>query len=147
MEHQPAGAKAVLWAHNGHVERRAGPMGGHLDAIYGSAMRVVGFALGDGAYTASGPRGWTTYPAESPPPGSVESVMRATGIPRFALDLRAASHDARGRWLLEPHDFRAIGAMATDRTFTPTPVATRFDLLVYLDQTSATEPMPGVGRR
>jgi hypothetical protein len=77
----------------------------------------------------------------------VESVMRATGVPRFALDLRAASRDANARWLLEPHDFRAIGAMAVDRGFTPTPVAARFDLLVYLDQTSPSRPMPGVGER
>jgi hypothetical protein len=77
----------------------------------------------------------------------VEAALRAAGIPRFALDLRPAKREAGGQWLLEPHDFRAIGAMALERAFTPTPVAKRFDLLVYLDQTSPTRPMPGVGRR
>jgi erythromycin esterase len=146
LDHQTAGTKAVLWAHNGHVQRADNWMGGHLDAAYGSAMRVVGFALGEGEYTAVGPRGLATYPAEAPPPGSVESVLRATGIPRLALDLRLAASSQEGRWLAEPHDFRSIGSMALDRAFVPTPVAKRFDVLVYLDQTTATKRMSNGGR-
>ena len=139
MEHEPTGTKAVLWAHNRHVERRAGAMGGDLDAIYHSAMRVVGFALGGGKYTAVG----GGVVAEAPPPGSVESVLRSTGIPRLALDLRAARREADGQWLLQRHDFRSIGSMWREHAFFPTPVAMRYDLLVYLDQTSPTHLMPG----
>ena len=146
LDHHTAGTKAVLWAHNGHVQRADNWMGGHLDAAYGSAMRVVGFALGEGHYTAVGPRGLATYAAEAPLPGSVESVLRATGIPRLALDLRLAANSPDARWLAEPHDFRSIGSMALDRAFTPTPVARRFDVLVYFDQTTATTRMPTGGR-
>jgi len=147
LDHQPSGTKAVLWAHNGHVQRANGWMGGHLDAAYGSAMRVVGFALGDGDYTAVGGRGLTSYPAEAPQPGSVEAVLRATRIPRLALDLRAAAQGRDGGWLVEPHDFRSIGSMALDRAFSPTPVARRFDMLVYVDRTTPTRLMPTAGGR
>jgi erythromycin esterase len=147
LAHQPAGTKAVLWAHNGHVQRAEGSMGGYLDAAYGPAMRVVGFALGEGDYTGVGGRGLTSYPAEAPPPGSVESVLRAAGMPRLALDLRAAARSPDGGWLAEPHDFRSIGAGALDRAFFPTPVAKRFDVLVYVDRTTPTRLMPTAGGR
>jgi erythromycin esterase-like protein len=133
----------VLWAHNGHVQRASGWMGGHLDAVYGSQMRVVGFAFGEGEYTAMGPRGLASYQAVAPPPGSVESVLRSTGIPRLALDLRSAANSpgGDGNWLAQPHDFRSIGATASDWGFIPTPVAKRFDVLVYLDRTTPTRLM------
>jgi erythromycin esterase len=147
LDHQAAGTQAVLWAHNGHVQRTDGWMGGHLDAVYGSTMRVVGFALGEGQYTAVGPRGLASYQAEAPPPGSVESVFRSTGIPRLALDLRLATSSRDGAWLADPHDFRSIGAMALDRAFSPAPVAKHYDVLVYLDRTTPTRPMPKGGAR
>ena len=143
LGHHATGTKAVLWAHNGHVQRASGWMGGHLDAVYGPQMRVVGFALGEGEYTAMGPRGLASYRAVAPPPGSVESVLRSTGIPRLALDLRSAANSpgGDGNWLAQPHDFRSIGSTASDWGFFPTPVAKRFDVLVYLDQTTPTRLM------
>jgi erythromycin esterase len=139
LQHLPPSTKAVLWAHNFHVQRATGWMGGNLDAVYGPALRTVGFAFGDGDYTAMGPRGLTSYPAEPPPLGSVEAVLRATGLPRLALDLRAAKASPDGAWLAARHDFRGIGAVAQERAFVPTPVAERYDLLIYLDHTTPTQ--------
>ena len=141
--HHPAGTKMVLWAHNGHVARAPGWMGSHLAERYGSAMRVIGFALGDGEYTAVGPRGLTSYPAVPPEPGSVENVFRATGFPRFALDLRGVSTTPAAAWLAAPHDFRSIGAMATDNGFSPTRVAALYDALIYFDHTKASAELRG----
>jgi len=143
LQHLPPSTKAVLWAHNGHVQRATGWMGANLATTYGPAFRNVGFAFGDGDYTAIGPRGLTSYPAESPPAGSVEAALRATGLPRLALDLGAAKATPDGAWLAAPHDFRNIGAVAQERAFMPTPVAARYDLLIYLDHTTPTQLTPG----
>jgi hypothetical protein len=39
---------------------------------------------------------------------------------------------------------RSIGAVARDQPFAPTPVAKWFDVLIYLDHTTATRLMPNV---
>ena len=73
----------------------------------------------------------------------IQVAMRSTGIPRLALDLRSAANSpgGDGNWLAQPHDFRSIGSTASDWGFFPTPVAKRFDVLVYLDQTTPTRLM------
>jgi erythromycin esterase len=134
--HQPPGTKMVLWAHNGHVARQKNWMGAHLAARYGNAMRVIGFALGDGDFTAVGPRGLAAYPSAPPDPGTLEDVFRATGIPRFALDLRRAGDRPESAFLAASHDFRSIGAMATDSQFFPTHLANDFDVVIYFDHTT-----------
>ena len=55
LGHRPPGTKAVLWAHNGHVSRRPGSMGGFLSRRHGADMVVVGFAFHSGRYTAVAP--------------------------------------------------------------------------------------------
>jgi erythromycin esterase len=145
--HQPAGTKMVLWAHNGHVNRVPNWMGAHLADRYGSAMRVIGFALGEGEYTAVGPRGLSVYPAAPPAPGSAEEVFRATGVPRFALDLRDASRSTAGAWLGTAHDFRSIGAVAMDQAFNPSVLARQFDVIIYFDRTTASAELAPSFRR
>ncbi|HSU16987.1 erythromycin esterase family protein [Longimicrobium sp.] len=140
--HHPTGTRMVLWAHNGHVSRAPGAMGAHLDHRFGSAYRVFGFAFGEGEYTAIGPRGLASYPAAAPEAGSVESVLRSTGMPRFVLDLRGAAEEENGAWLAAPHAFRSIGAGAMEHPFRDTPVARYFDALVYFDQTTPSRPLP-----
>jgi len=135
--HQPAGTKFMLWAHNGHVARQpAYTMGSHLTTRYGNAMRVVGFSLGDGDFTAVGPRGLAAYPAAPPEASTLEEAFRATNIPRFALDLRTAANTPGSAFLAAPHDFRSIGAQAMDRQFFPTSLASQFDVVIYFDHTT-----------
>jgi erythromycin esterase len=142
---QRPGAKVVLWAHNSHVARRAGQMGEYLAREYGSAYRPLGFALGEGRYSAfTQSAGAGSFPAIPAPAGSVESALRATGLPIFGLDLRAARDASRGRWLLEPHDFRSIGSGPVDEQFTIARVAEEFDFIVYVDRTTPTRVFPGV---
>jgi erythromycin esterase len=133
--HQPAGTKIVLWAHNGHVARQPNWMGAHLAARYGDAMRIIGFSLGEGDFTAVGPRGLASYPAATPQPGTLEEVFRATRIPRFALDLRGVADRHESAFLAASHDFRSIGSMATDNQFFATSLASQFDVVIYFDHT------------
>ncbi len=141
LKHSPPDTKTVLWAHSLHVGRFEGTMGYHLNAHFGDAQRIVGFALGDGEYTALGPRGLSSYQAAPPPVGSVEEVFRATGIPQFVLDLRRAASGEGGAWLKRPHLFRAIGSMSIESGFYMQRVAEAFDAIIYFNRTSATTPV------
>ncbi|HEX6903722.1 MAG TPA: erythromycin esterase family protein [Thermoanaerobaculia bacterium] len=135
---QAPGAKIVLWAHNGHVNKLGDAMGKHLADRFGKEMVVLGFALGEGRYTAVGPAGLAAHDATPPVASSVESLFRATGLPRFILDLRNLPADSPAApWLAQSRPFRSIGAMAVQCAFTPTAVASDYDGVIYIDKTMA----------
>lgn len=141
LEQNP-GAKIVLWAHNGHVARQEGWMGSFLQEKFpGREMVVVGFATGSGAYTAmSADRGGLKQDLQlaSPPPDSVEAVLGSAGLPRMMIDLREAALGKPGSsWAREPRPLRSIGAIEQFQQFYPVAAADLYDVMVYLDQTSA----------
>jgi hypothetical protein len=135
-------AKIVLWAHNGHVARQPGTLGHHLSQRYGDDYLVVGFATGEGAYFAVGDGGLGEHPLLPPPAGSVEQRLRAIGEPRLILDVRAAgADDPASAWLTGTMPFRSIGALAMDQQFFPANVQQLYDLVIYIDRTSASVPI------
>ena len=139
LEQNP-GAKIVLWAHNGHIQRKEDWMGAHLADVYGEDYVAIGFTAGHGEYTAmKRGRGLRSdNPLLDPPAGSVESFFESTGQPRLILDLRRAdaAHETSA-WLSESRLFRSIGALAMDKQFHPDVVADRFDILIYFRDTTA----------
>lgn len=138
LEREPPGGALVLWAHNGHIARAPGAMGASLNKRLGDGYRAIGFAFGDGNYTASGVRGLAAYVAPPPPAGTVEEALRSVGLPLFALNLATASGEGGVHWLRERHPMRAVGAVAADMAYTSTPLATSFDALIYVDRSTAT---------
>lgn len=52
MEREGPDAKAVVWAHNGHVATAEGAMGWYLRRNYGPDMVVFGFAFNQGGFQA-----------------------------------------------------------------------------------------------
>ncbi len=136
LEHSAPGTKIVLWAHNGHVNKRPGWMGSYLSARHGTDMVVFGFCFHEGTYTAVGDQGLSTYGTSPSDVGSVEYAFHRTGYPRFMLDLRLASPDnPNSSWLTKPIDFRSIGALAMNYAFYQTKVSDNFDFLIFFDQT------------
>lgn len=142
LEHEPQGARIVLWAHNGHVHNRPGAMGSWLRRTYGKDYVVLGFACGEGRYTAIGNDGLGIYPLQPPPADSVDAFFRAAQIPIGVLDLRTASKDdASSAWLTQARPFRMIGALATDFQFGACNVQECYDALIYIDQTTPTRSL------
>lgn len=142
MEQADPQAKLVLWAHNGHIRKDGHfgwrPMGAHLKEKLGNDYLAVGFACRAGQYTAikSG-IGLQANDLQAPPPGSAEDYFHKTGLPRFIVDLRAASADKpAAAWLTRPVQFRAIGALAMDEQFGPITLPDAFDVLIYFDETT-----------
>jgi erythromycin esterase-like protein len=124
-------------------------MGEHLARKYGKEMVVVGFAAGEGQYTAIRPGAGLTAENDlnSPPAGSLEKTFRDAGLADFALDLRPSATDPAARWLARPHLFRSIGALAMDRQFQPRVVPAEFDVLIYIDKTTASRCFGLTGER
>ncbi|HEU4522894.1 MAG TPA: erythromycin esterase family protein [Thermoanaerobaculia bacterium] len=150
LDHEPAGSKIVLWAHNGHVAAEpprfldGSSMGEHLRSIYGDAVRIFGFAFNGGRFraldTASGEL--REYRVQAAKPASVDGALAAAGIPLFAIDLRTATGVAR-RWLESPVEQRVIGT-GYDPAFpgnywAPLHPLRSYDALIFVDETTATQ--------
>ncbi|HKV10767.1 MAG TPA: erythromycin esterase family protein [Thermoanaerobaculia bacterium] len=142
LDNAPAGSKIVLWAHNGHVNKKAGLMGDYLDERYGDDMYVLGFALGEGRYNAVGPTGLTSQEASPPPPGALEAFLEAAALPRFILDLNHLGEDAPGNWLKKRHGFRSTGAVAFKCPFYPTIATEEYDGLIWINPTNPSVLLP-----
>jgi erythromycin esterase len=114
----PSG-KLVLWAHNGHVQKRAIPpvksQGHVLAEKLGKDYVVFGLAFDQGSFQAidtdTGIRDFTVGAA---PPGSLDGALAAAGLPLFAIDLRTATGPAR-TWLHTPTASRTIGSVFSAR--------------------------------
>jgi erythromycin esterase len=101
LEIEGPDAKAVLWAHNGHVARATpyvaddktlvANMGSHLHEMFGRQHLVVGFAFNQGSFQAmeSG-RGLVDHTVQPAPEGSLDQMLVAAAIPRFLLELATA---------------------------------------------------------
>ena len=113
------GVRALLWAHNGHVQRgllrvklnhghELTNMGSLLRAELGATdYRAVGFAFNQGGFRASG----GDYVVGPAPEDFLDSVLAATGIPLLALDLMHIPADGPvAAWMAEMPFQRFIGA-------------------------------------
>jgi erythromycin esterase len=144
LSQRPQGTKIVLWAHNGHVSRRTGSMGGFLAERHKEDMVVAGFAFHEGRYTAVA-RGVGLRANDAGPsgPGSIEYALHQVGEPRVILDLRKVdkASPASG-WLADPVDHRNIGALAIASAFSPNNLPGNYDLLVFFDRTTASVLLP-----
>lgn len=163
FDHEPAGTRMMLWAHNGHVARGgtgmgAESLGSHLAKIFGSMMVVFGFAFDEGEFQAmpmkqgrvSGPL--QTFSVPPAPPGSLDATLMSVGVPLFALDVRTAPvNGVVAEWLRLPHLSRSIGAVfdraAPSRFFAATEVQAAFDVVLFVARTTAARPnhrFPGI---
>lgn len=146
------GSRMALWAHNVHVSRDPespmGPaMGADLARRFRKELVVFGFAFDEGSFRAMGDRGPRNFTAPPAPPGSVDSMLRATGMPLFALDLRRIpSASPAGRWLGTRRPTRSIFSFysesAADQYFARQRLAANYDALFFVAKTSAARPNP-----
>jgi erythromycin esterase len=154
------GTKAVLWAHNGHVQRspsvffkviELSNMGSHLHAMFGNEMVVVGFAFNQGSFQAVDETGklrdHTVPPA---PEGFIDAALAATGLPLLALDLANIPPDGPlAKWLAAKPSQRSIGAVFYGDHTNYSEVANprdKYDILLFVERTTAARGNPRVSR-
>lgn len=145
------GTRMMLWAHNGHVRKIDGFMGAYLSQALGDDMVAIGFAMGGGSFNAvpwngtrvTGPL--QTFTVHDVPADSYEAYFRSTGLERFALDLRSTAAENQG-WLRGPRPFRSVGAVYDPsqpfQWFYSMSLTAAFDVIVYLENTTATQLLP-----
>jgi erythromycin esterase-like protein len=73
-------------------------------------------------------------------PGSLETLLAATGIPRFILDLRG--ENGHSTWFKKPVGFRSIGSVWVRCSYFPTIVGEEYDGLIWLNPTSPSVLLP-----
>ncbi len=135
---QNPGAKIVLWAHNSHISRQASMMGQHLDKRYRDDYLAMGFATRRGEYFAGGSKQLASHTLQKPPDDSIEHFLHAAGEPRLILDIRQASPGSPASgWLCVYRPFRSLGALAMKRQFHDTNVQQLYDVLIYIEDTTA----------
>ena len=144
LETAPPGSKIVLWAHNLHVNDRAGWMGRFLRQRHGKDMVIMGFAHGTGRYNSraaiDGRLG--SFDMAPPVPGSLEVYLGSAGMPRYILDLRRVPGGAPAQWLDAPRGFRNIGAREVRCGFLPATVADEYDAMIWFDRTNPSVLLP-----
>jgi erythromycin esterase-like protein len=154
-------AKWVVWEHNTHVgDARYTDMAGDGMVNVGQLVReghagdgvvLVGFGSYRGSVIAG--REWEA-PVERmgvPPgrPGSWEDVLHRAGAADRLLLLDAARGDGG---LLEERGHRAIGVVYRPEyerygNYVPTVLPRRYDAFLFLNETQALRPLPGVEAR
>ncbi|MHC4941235.1 MAG: erythromycin esterase family protein [Planctomycetota bacterium] len=134
---QNPNAKIVLWAHNGHVARKPLWMGHHLARKFGKDYFPVGFTTRLGTYRGmKRGRGLATARLVPPPVDSWETRLGDLGLPLAMVDLRGAPAELR-----KEIPMRSIGALVQEQQFYPHPLPNWFDLLIYIEKTSAAVEM------
>jgi erythromycin esterase len=152
LAHEPAGARMVVWAHNGHVNYSAGAgytsMGESLRRDFGGDYLNIGFVFNQGAFQAMGRSGQggmrlSEFSLGPSPEGNLATAFSRTGVALSLLDLR--SRPAAGpvaAWLTSPHPMRETGALfvsEADMT-APTVITDRFDAILFVDRTTRARP-------
>jgi erythromycin esterase len=151
LAQRPAGTRAVVWAHNSHVARAPGWMGGYLDRLLPGQVRVVALTTAGGVYSAENIwardvrlRSSGVFPItpRDPPRSSAAAILMRMPHPLLLVDLSEAREAVRGQWLSEPRPFLGIGGRAVDYGYYLTPIAQQFDGLIFIRETTATRRLP-----
>ena len=162
LELEGPDARAVLWAHNGHVARvtpyfaadrtPVANMGSHLHEMFGRQHLVVGFAFNQGSFQAiEGGRGLVDHTVPPAPEGSLDHMLAAAAIPRFLLELATAPAEGPvADWLSSRPLSRSIGAgysaESAQAFLQPIDPRSAYDVLAFVATTTAARANPA-GRR
>jgi erythromycin esterase len=161
LDAEGRGAKALLWAHNGHVKRLAGfdfpnlslrldapSMGNELHRKFGAEYVPVGFAFNQGAFRVQVADGTMDTRVVGPAPdGMVDAVLASAGIPLYALDLTRVPADGPiARWMASKPQQRMIGNEPFELERDPTrehrldfaaDPRDNFDIILFVERTAA----------
>jgi erythromycin esterase len=162
LETMYPGAKAVVWAHNGHVSKSVyggaiPAMGSILREMYGDAYYTLGFDFDHGGFQArnldpEAPDGeygvlreFTVGPARD---GTLAAALREAVDGDFLVDLRSVpTAGPVHEWMAELHPVASIGAGFSESQAeapwrAPLVVTEHFDGLIFLHETTRARPNP-----
>jgi len=152
-------SKAVVWAHNAHVELQPSggyaidhpSMGQHLRSLLGADYFVAGFAFDHGSFAAriyggeKEMREWTVAST----PGTMDAALAQAGPPIFALDLRTVPENVAD-WFAQARPSRSTGGVyhpkwgegLTSEAWTRIDPRQHFHALLFVRKTAAARYNP-----
>jgi hypothetical protein len=134
---QNPSARIVLWAHDFHISKQSGSMGGALAQYFGSNYVAIGQFFHDGRYNAVNATGLGPNVAEPSFPGSMEYIFDQTGVPQQILNLHLAqSGGPDSSWFFGTFWDRTIGAVAEPGFALDSQLTSEFDAIIFFDQTN-----------
>ncbi|MCM3494932.1 erythromycin esterase family protein [Paenibacillus lactis] len=101
--------KFIVWGHNDHIRKAQTEVMGSpypvklMGEMLSDEVKKYSYVLG--LYPASGKTADNTgavHDVLPPEPGSVESILAASGAPYTFMDLRYRSHESGNSWMFEP---------------------------------------------
>jgi erythromycin esterase len=145
LRQAPAGSKMMLWAHDGHIGKRALAMGSYLAADHGSDYLAIAQLFHEGQYNArinTATMPVTLNTADPSEPGSVEYVLHSCAA-RLILDLRpASSSEPASEWLLKGVQYRSIGAFGPGDFIPVWDMPEQYDAVIFFNHTSGSVLLP-----
>jgi len=149
IEREGPGAKAVVWAHNGHVSTAEGGMGWYLRRDFGPDMLAFGFAFNKGGFQArEGPfqtkGGLRSFEVPPAPAGSLDALLASANLQIAAIDLRTLPKSGPvAEWFAVPHGTRDINALYFEQGsgVAQRRVPAMYDGLLFVEKTTAARPL------
>lgn len=160
LQQEGSDTKAVIWAHNAHVQFSDSWMGDEflgyrLRKKLGKDLVVFGFSFNEGGFQAknSGSENFALQGFQVPPhpKATLDRAFASAGVPIFALDLRKVPMAGPIRqWFQSPQTTRTIGALydtaKPDAFLFPWPVTESFDAMFFVEKTTRAIPRPKLER-
>lgn len=143
LEQVEPGARAVLWAHNGHISRTGyygvRSVGQRLAARYPRDYVAFGFVWNQGEFGAIERGGPWKHQVGPEATGGLGATFARLGLPIAVVDLRTAPRGEVSSWFAALHHTREIGALFTtaENMDATTRLSACFDAVIFVDRTTA----------
>lgn len=157
-------SKIIVWAHNIHVNNAYGKevlkegfdyegtawMGNHLKLWYENQIKIIGFFYNQGEFSALDDnfpsKGFHTFSVGNAKEGSIEHQFVKANLNKAFLDLSKLPKDGLVfNWFNEliptRYSWGFYNQNKSEDYYWPHKLASEFDALIYLDKTTATNPI------
>nr|HEX4318798.1 erythromycin esterase family protein [Kofleriaceae bacterium] len=140
LARRPAGTRAVVWAHNEHVDRYHREVMGHeLATTLGRDYVSIGFVFDRGSFQAVGDSGDVAEYAVGPAPDhDVAAAFRGARAPILAVDLRGAPSYFRGAQLTREIGCCFAGESQMEGAAS---LGRNYDAVIYVASTTRARPL------
>jgi len=140
---QYPGTKALVWAHNGHIGKQEGMMGGYLNKILGNNYYCMGFEFYSGSFQSRNldigntSTNWDIVTVNAPPEKSLPWYMNQTGKENYYIDFRYIQPDDKS-FISKTYPMHSYGSVysSTMPVTYPAPL-NGFDGLIFIRKTQA----------
>lgn len=131
-------AKVVVWAHNVHISKDSGKMGGYLTNILRNEYYAIGFEFYSGSFQTRNAdikntsKDWDIMTVDDPPIESLPWYMNKTGKDKYFIDFRNTDAEKIKNFYY-PYGAHSFGSMYSVKWPVVYPVSlTIFDGMIYI---------------